>query len=316
MEKKQIELNTFIVSPRLGEQKSDIISFFRKRGEESLEVISRNYSNMQYKEKAKAVNKAVSETRNKLVAAIIQKAQVQQWNRRDLVNAILMTTYCSYVVMIDMRNSVWPYEYMTFSRRIGEIWELFCKIPFEYPINDLELFIPPLFADVKKLMTGEIETYIDKLQIQDEQKSQLKCYYNKVWNMVTSGEIKLELDLHFKQDNVFYNIDFKSGFSSNEKGNTNRLLLVATIFHNLTDNYKCCLFVREKEEENNQYFKQLRDSGIWTAFCGDATYAQIKHFTGFNLKEWIDNHIDWKTDLQHETLRQLSVNNLVKYLEW
>jgi hypothetical protein len=134
--------------------------------------------------------------------------------------------------------------------------------------------------------------------------------------MVTSGEIKLELDLHFKQNNQFYNIDFKSGFSSNEKGNTNRLLLVATIYKNLGKDHNCYLFVRSNEEENNQYFQQLKDSSVWTAFCGDNTYNEIFKFTGFNLKEWIINNINWYNDLNPETIKQFEQNNLLKYLIW
>jgi hypothetical protein len=218
--------------------------------------------------------------------------------------------------MIEIRNSVWNYDYMSFSRRIGELWEPFCKICFEYSINKLELFIPPLFSDVKKIMTEDIEKYIDKLTIKEIEKMELKKYYNKVWSMVTSGEIKLELDLHFKQNNKFYNIDFKSGFGSNEKGNTNRLLLVATIYKNLEKNYNCYLFVRSKEEENNQYFRQLRDSSVWTAFCGDNTYNEIFKFTGFNLKKWIANNINWSNDLNPETIEHFERNNFLKYLTW
>ncbi|GHV89380.1 hypothetical protein AGMMS50267_17400 [Spirochaetia bacterium] len=118
-----------------------------------------------------------------------------------------MVTYASYVAMIDFRNSIWAYDYMAFSRRIGELWEPFCKLCFEYSIKELELFIPPLFSDVKKLMTNEIETYIDKLTIKETEKAELRKYYEKVWNMVTSGEIQLELDLHFKQEGKYYNID-------------------------------------------------------------------------------------------------------------
>jgi hypothetical protein len=165
-------------------------------------------------------------------------------------------------------------------------------------------------------MTEDIEKYIDKLTIKEIEKAELKKYYNKVWSMVTSGEIKLELDLHFKQNNKFYNVDFKSGFGSNEKGNTNRLLLVAAIYKNLEKNYNCCLFVRSREEENNQYFRQLRDSGIWTAFCGDNTYNEILKFTGFNLKEWIAANINWCNDLNPETVKHFEQNNLLKYLTW
>jgi hypothetical protein len=297
-------------------QKTQLLSYFRNRGKESLEEISRIYPQKQYKQKASEINKAIIETKNKLILAVLQKSQDQKWSRNDLLNSVLLVTYCSYVTMIDFRNSIWSYEYMTFSRRIGELWEPFCKICFEYSIKKLELFIPPLFSDVKKSMSNEIENYIDKLTISNTEKIDLKKYYEKVWSMVTSGEIKLELDLHFIQDNQFYNIDFKSGFGSNEKGNTNRLLLVATIYKNLEKNYHCYLFVRSKEEENNQYFRQLRDSSVWTAYCGDKTYSEIEKFTGFNLKDWISTNISWETDLQKETIKQLERNNLTKYIVW
>ena len=144
-----------------------------------------------------------------------------------------MVTHASNIVMIESRNDVWPYEYMSFSRRIGELWEPFCKLCFDYPNRALTLFIPPLFSEVKQKLTDEIEDYVDALTIMEEQKRELKRYYNKVWSFVTSGEIKLELDLHFEQDGEKFVVDFKSGFGSNEKGNTNRLLLVATIYKSL-----------------------------------------------------------------------------------
>lgn len=297
-------------------QKPRLLAYFKNRGEESLEEISRNYSPKQYKQKASEINKAIIETKNKLILTISQKSQDQKWPRNKLLNNILLVTYCSYIAMIDFRNSIWPYDYMSFSRRIGELWEPFCKLCFEYSIKKLNLFIPPLFSDVKKKMTNEIENYIEKLTISSVEKEELKRYYEKVWSMVTSGEIKLELDLHFIQNDQVYNIDFKSGFGSNEKGNTNRLLLVATIYKNLEKNYNCYLFVRSKEEENNQYFRQLRDSSVWTAYCGDKTYSEIQKLTGFNLKKWILNNMNWKSDLQKETVKLLERNNLTKYIEW
>jgi len=297
-------------------EKVKLLTYFKNRGQESLDEISRNYSSNQYKQKASAVNKAIIETKNKLLLTISQKTKDEDWTSIDLLNSVLMVTYCSYISMIDLRNSVWEYDYMAFSRRIGELWEPFCRICFEYSLKKIELFVPPLFSDVRKIMTNEIETYIDKLTISNYEKKELKKYYAKVWGMVTSGEIKLELDLHFNQNNQSYNIDFKSGFGSNEKGNTNRLLLVATIYNSLEKNYNCCLFVRSKEEENNQYFRQLRDSGVWTAYCGDKAYDEIYKFTGFNLKDWIIKNIDWTNDLHPDTKRQFERNDLLKYLEW
>jgi hypothetical protein len=305
-----------VVDKDIAKNKSQLLSYFKDRAGESFEQINSNYSVNQFRQKASAIHKAINETKNKLILTINQKAQLQKWTRNEVLNSILLATYASYVTMIDFRNSIWAYDYMTFSRRIGELWEPFCKICFEYSIKELELFMPPLFSDIKKLMTHEIEAYIDKLTIKESEKAELKKYYEKVWNMITSGEIKLELDLHFKQDSQYYNIDFKSGFGSNEKGNTNRLLLVATIYQNLDKYYHCFLFVRSEEEENNQYFKQLRDSSVWTAYCGANTYSEIYKFTGFDLKGWINKNIIWTEDLQQETVSHFNRNGLFKYLAW
>ena len=163
--------------------------------------------------------------------------------------------------MLEGRNSIWEYEYMAFSRRVGELWEPFCKLCFNFPLNNLRLFIPPLFSEVKQNLTTEINTYIDGLGIDFQDKERLKKYYDKVWNLVTSGEIQLECDLHFTDGVIKYIVDFKSGFGSNEKGNTNRLLLVGSIYKNIeTENFKCLIFVRSTE--NNHYLTTLQNSGV------------------------------------------------------
>ena len=218
--------------------------------------------------------------------------------------------------MIECRNEVWPYEYMTFSRRIGELWDPFCNLCFEYPLRELTLFVPPLFSEVKQKLTAEIEDYIDILSITEEQKKELKSYYNKVWGLVTSGEIKLELDLHFEQNDERFVVDFKSGFGSNEKGNTNRLLLVASIYKNLEENYRCLLLVRAEEDRNNNYFQTLKNSGIWEAYCGNETYAKIKEYSGVDIQQWIENNINWSGDFRIDTMQHFRNNNLDHYLKW
>jgi hypothetical protein len=145
-------------------------------------------------------------------------------------------------------------------------------------------------------------------------KEQLKNYYNKVWGLVTSGEIKLELDLHFIYNNKKYVVDFKSGFGSNEKGNTNRLLLVASIYKNLEDNYECLIFVRS--DENNNYFNTIKNSGIWSAYNGKEAYNQIKYYSGFDIKEWIAHNVSWEEDFKQETMKYMKHHNLDQYLIW
>jgi hypothetical protein len=126
----------------------------------------------------------------------------------------------------------------------------------------------------------------------------------------------MKLDLHFKKQNVKYLVDLKSGFSSNEKGNTNRLLLVASIYASLNDKYECIIFVRSKEDEANHYLQTLKHSGLWQVYCEEDAYAKMKEFTGFDIKNWINQNINWKDDFDNETTKYLEENDLDRYLKW
>jgi hypothetical protein len=302
------------VKRNIRSSKEVVLDYFRNRSSEFLAEVNEEFGNTQYKHKAKKLNTLLVKTKNHLIEIVEQKAKKENWSNEELLEGVLMVTYCNYVVMLEVRHSVWPYEYMAFSRRIGELWEPFCKLAFEYPVNDLELFVPPLFSDVKKKLATEIEDYINTLNLSQEEKAQLLKYYNKVWGLVTSGEIKLELDLHFIFEGKKYVVDFKSGFGSNEKGNTNRLLLVASIYHNLEEGYEPLIFVRSPE--NNNYFNTLKNSGIWNAFSGDETYDEIRKYAGYDIKTWIRNNISWEDDLNTEFSKFLDDNNLSQYLTW
>lgn len=84
----------------------------------------------------------------------------------------------------------------------------------------------------------------------------------------------MECDLHFTDGITKYVVGFKSGFGSNEKGNTNRLLLVGSMYNYIeTESYQCALFVRSVE--NNHYLTALRNSGVWNVFCGVEAYDRI-----------------------------------------
>ena len=302
------------IDKNIKEKKQELLAYFGDRASEFLVQIKSQFSETEFSKRASAINRALNQTKDNLITTLLQQAEKEKWTNQEKLEAILMITYCNIVVMIESGNSVRPYEYMDFSRKVGELGDPFCKLCFYYPINDLSLFIPPLFSEVKKKMTDEIADYIDNLMITDEEKQELKKYYDKVWSLVSSGEIQLELDLHFSHNEQKYVVDFKSGFGSNEKGNTNRLLLVATIYQNLDDNYKCLLFVRA--EENNSYFNTLKNSGIWEAYCGGEAYQKISEYSGYNLKQWTETNIDWANDFNAETTQHLTDNNLLQYLLW
>ncbi len=298
----------------LGRNKKYLLDYFRDRGSEFLTEIRQTYGSTQYKEQASAINKALVAAKDNLINALLQKSEAEKWINQEKLECILMITYCNYIVMLEYRNEVWPYEYMTFSRRIGELWEPFCKLCFQFPSNKIALFVPPLFSEVKTKLANEIRDYIDNLNITKKQKNQLIKYYDKVWGLVTSGEIKLELDLHFIFDKEKFVVDFKSGFGSNEKGNTNRLLLVASIFKNLEENYRCLIFVRS--EDNNNYFQTLKNSGIWEAYSGNKAYKKMKEYSGYDIKKWIDNNIKWDQDFKRETMGFFRKHRLDQYLVW
>ena len=302
------------VTSELRTQKELLLNYFRENIETELISLNSRFSRAQYKEKASEVNKALTRQRNELISRIIILARNENWNNIIILENILMITYASYVVMLETRNSIWPYDYMAFSRRIGELWEPFCKICFYFPNRDISIYEPPLFEDIKAQLTSKIEAFVSNLHILDEEKIQLQSYYNLVWNLVTSGQIQMKEDLHFIDGDVKYVVDFKSGFGSNEKGNTNRLLLVGNIYQSLNDNYKCLIFVRSTE--NNHYLQTLQNSGIWETSTGEATYLKIEAFTGYNISIWIQNNISWMNDFKPEMSNFVRENNLEAYLVW
>ncbi len=302
------------ITKETANNKGQLLKYFRDRSSEFLAEVNGEYGNTEYKKKAKKLNTLLVKAKTTIIEIIEQKGKKEDWTNKEILECVLMVTYCNYVVMLEVRHSVWPYEYMAFSRRIGELWEPFCKLAFEYPINDLELFVPPLFADVKKQLSDEIEDYINGLNLSGEEKEQLIKYYNKVWSLVMSGEIQLELDLHFIFEGKKYVVDFKSGFGSNEKGNTNRLLLVASIYQNLEDNYEPLIFVRAAE--NNNYFNTLKNSGIWSAFSGTETYDELHKYSGFDIRSWINLNVNWAEDLDDYFVEHLESNDLTQYLTW
>lgn len=294
------------------QDKSKWIAFFTQQVATEKEKICSRYKN--YKDQASAINQFINDIRDNSIRSL--KAHSNELTQSELLDEILIITYASYIVMLDARNSVWPYEYMAFARRIGELWEPFCKLPFEYPIKKLTIISPPDFNKVQDTIKKDATNYIDSLKLDQETKDELKRHYAIPWTMVDSGGIKLGLDLHFEQDGIHYNCDFKSGFSSNEKGNTNRLLLVASIYNSLGEIEKTILFVRQQEDDNNHYLQTLKNSPYWDVYCANDGYAAMKRFTGFDMREWLDNNVDWENDISSELREHLEKNDLLRYLTW
>ena len=291
--------------------KQKLLLFFRDKAADYYEEVES--SAMNFKEKAAFLNRNIVRLRENYIRELI--AEIDQDEHK--LDAVLLVTYVSYIVMLEYRNKVWPYDYMTFSRRIGELWEPFCKLPFEFPVNKLSLYTPPDIEDVKQTLKAEIRELVNNLNIDENEKTKLLQYYQAIWALIDNGgNISLTLDLHFEQYMEYFDVDYKSGFSSNEKGNTNRLLLVASIYKSLPDTHNNLIFVRQKEEENNHYLQTLKNSGLWDVYCADETYIKIAEFTGFDIKRWMARNMNWQKDIMPDFRDFLLHNNLLKYLTW
>ncbi len=289
-----------------------MITEFRQKANIKIEEL--NATIFDYKVKSKMINKFIENLREEKIDEAIKDKELFS---EELLSNILTIYYSSYVVMLESRNKVWPYEYMAFSRRIGELWEPFCKLPFYYPVRkDVIVYDPLSFAVFQEDIKQDVIDYVNNLSITNDEKTILLEKYNFVWSIVDSGNINLSLDLHIKINNEFYDIDYKSGFSSNEKGNTNRLLLVGSIFHSIDKKHHTLLFVRQKEEENNHYLTRLSNSKYWEVYCSDNAYKKIEELSGFNLKKWISENINWENDITLEFKEHLKANHLLGYLTW
>lgn len=306
------------IEREFGSRKDEVLAYLRSRASEFLVDIAQQFGASQFKKRAAAINRALVAHQRNLATVIRQTADREHWSQEDELRAILLLMHCTNAAMLETRHEAWPYEYMAFSRRIGELWEPFVTTCFDLPVRpDVTLYLPPLFSNVRDRLTNEVRKFIAQLPISAEDKESLTVYYDQVWQLVSSGEIKLELDLHFQIGDSRYVVDCKSGFSSNEKGNTNRLLLVASVYKNIEpEDYRCLILVRSQEEENNQYLQTLKASGLWEVFCGAKAYGKVKEHSGFDLGTWMKNNVTWERDLSHDFIGYLQQHDLMKYLTW
>lgn len=306
------------VAPDLAARKAELLGYLRSRVAERLVDIDAQLGMTQQKKRAAAANPAVNEERERLLAQVMQVALRESWENDTTLPIVLLIHYAASVVMLETRNRIRPYEYMDLSRRAGELWEPICRKCFYLPLRtDVALYVPPLFEEVKRRLNQEVRTFIQALGISDGEKASLLRYYDQVWQLVSSGEVNLAADVHASASGVRYVIDLKSGFGSNEKGNLNRLLLVASVYCNIEpEDYSCLLLVRAEEDRNNNYLRTLKTSGLWEVRCGAEAYEEIRKLTGFDLRAWISANVDWERDLDPSAAEYLREKNLLSYLQW
>lgn len=283
--------------------KKTILAEFHDQLKDSVAAVSKE--NINHQEKAKKVNTLVSEVKEKILPRL---EYVPSQHRGECA---LLLQYCSSVAGLEYRHKVWPYEYMAFSRRIGELWEAFCSTAWDFPSNkNMTRIATPDFNLVRSVLVDRLKTNIGNHQAHKA----IFADVNTLFEIIG--------DINMKEDEVCtvltrpHIIDFKSGFGSNEKGNMLRLDAVGKAYRVWNNQTRLMLLVRQNI--NNHYLDVIRKKGLWEVHTGSSAYDQISAITGVDIQQIRARVIDWSTDLSPLFLHHLKnqTTDLTTYLEW
>lgn len=258
-----------------------------------------------HQKKAQQINKIANLCKSRLFK------EVKKLSEGERTDANLTLQYCFSVASLEYRNQVWPYEYMAFSRRVGELWEGFCSAAWDEPKNkDVKRIKHPSFNEVKE----KIKKRLDENLGTHDKKNELKQDIDILFNII--GNINMKEDEVFLEKETPCVIDFKSGFGSNEKGNMLRLQTVGEAYKLWNIETNLMLIVRQPI--NNNYLKQLENKKLWSVYKGEDAYNKISEITGADINHIRKNIIKWETDLSPEILNHLKSQptDLRGYLAW
>jgi len=93
--------------------KEEYISIFREQAAKIFSDLVK--SKLSLSNKASEINKRIKLFREIEFSKIIHFAKSENWNTEILLNELLLLTYSSYIVMLEFRNDIWLYEYMSFA---------------------------------------------------------------------------------------------------------------------------------------------------------------------------------------------------------
>lgn len=287
----------------LNKLKKDILdNFHRDLSPAVSEIIGLQ---IEYQKKAQAVNSVAGQIRNAWINWI------SSLPIGDRTNASLVLQYCYSVASLEYRNRVWPYEYMAFSRRVGELWEGFCSAAWNFPNREnVQRFNHPHFDDVRRTLRTRLDENIGG----HARKTELQADIDILFDII--GDINMREDEVFEVEGIPHVIDFKSGFGSNEKGNMLRLQTVGRAYKLWNLDTRLLLLVRQSA--NNNYLRVLENLGLWEVHTSDNAYNLISELTGADIQQVRRSIIDWERDLSRDFITHLSrqTTDLRSYLEW
>lgn len=284
-------------------KKSQILTEFHERLNSVVAGIS--IENITHQEKAQKVNAAV----NAVKADISPRLQAVPDAHRG--EAALLLQYCYSVAGLEYRHRVWPYEYMAFSRRIGELWEAFCSTAWDYSNNrSMNRIVSPDFSVVRNVLLTRLHGNIGAHSAREEMLTDINTLFEII------GDINMKEDEVCSVAGQPHIIDFKSGFGSNEKGNMLRLDAVGRAYRIWNHQTRLMLLVRQNV--NNNYLEVLRRTGLWEVYTGNAAYDQMSLITGVDIQQIRLRVINWSNDLSPNFYSYLKnqTTDLTTYLEW
>ena len=241
---------------------------------------------------------------NELKESIYEQLKKENASLEDY----LMNYYCYVVSMLESRQKCLPYNDIEFSRRIGEVWEGMCQLILTNPLSSIKKLPPESTNTFYVSLKKKIEDLTS-----NNKKNEALLFYNFLVELL--GNINLALDFNgITSNEELIGIDFKSGFGSNEKGNTQRILQVGRIYKYLNEKIELSIVVRQ--DENNNYYNTIRQSKIWNAIKGNESYEYLAEISGCNSSNFLKNEVNFSEDIQSETFNSIgsSVSNRDKYI--
>lgn len=281
--------------------KSEIISEFRLYAEAELSLSKK----IKKQDRVKVSNAAHNSLLKSKILELTNSTSFAASNED-----YLLLNYCYLVSMLETRHNIWTYDYMAFSRRMGEVWENFCATCWELPNSKSKRKQAPNESIIRK----QINRSIESVGLNSAQHSAVSGIIDNIFSL--TGKINLKLDMLSSKNGQLIGIDFKSGFGSNEKGNTERLLTVGKTYRYLFP--ECQLYILVRQEENNNYLEVLRKSGVWDVYCGEQAYSIINEITGINIGDFVKENVNFEGDLSRDVFESLhkAVPGCSKYLKW
>lgn len=248
------------------------------------------------------MNLALGSVRADLAVALANSPpQERHW-------AALVTEYVMAVATIEARNSVWPYDLISLSRRVGELWEGYCSVCWDHSaFPDLEACPAPSFDAIRDAARAKVARLVARSPDAAEVCRTFDLFAD------LAGDVNLDEDRVFRLGGRVHVVDFKSGFGSNEKGNALRLATVSRAFRIWEPNTRLFLLVRDAGRKG--YLERLR--GDWEVHVGAEAYEQVRVLTGVDIAAVTRRVVDFGGDLAPEMLEHLGQHpELMSCLKW